>query len=103
MHPNLFINQKCNDMSSSLLAVGNVLQRWREQHGFTIWQIAKFEGGMRTEPLTRIERGESVQSHNLMNYLDFVWSHDPDFDFLNQWANECGYTPIKKEVGNGKE
>ena len=91
-------------MSSSLLAVGNILKRWREQHGFTIWQVAKYEGGMRTEPLTRIERGDSVQSHNLMNYLDFIWSHDSKFDFLNEWAKECGYTPINnKEVGNGKE
>lgn len=89
-------------MSSSMLAVGNILKRWREQHGFTIWQIAKYEG-IRTESLTRIERGDSVQSHNLMYYMDFIWHHDTNFDFLNEWAKECGFAPIKKEVGNGEE
>lgn len=76
---------------SNLFSLGEVLKAWREKKGFTLYAIAKFEGGMRVEPLKRIENGEHVDSANLLKYLDFVRCHDPNFDAIKETWKMCGY------------
>lgn len=78
-------------MDSNLMSLGEVLKAWRENKGFSLYSIAKFEGGMRVEPLMRIERGENVNSDNLMKYLDFVRCHDKDFNVIDETWKNCGY------------
>ena len=76
--------------SSNTYAIAHVLNKWRTEHGYSLYAIAKFEN-MRIEALQHIEQGYGNIA-SLMNYFDFIANHDRPFldDVLNQWRIGLG-------------
>jgi hypothetical protein len=67
------------------VGIGKILREWRGDR-FSLYAIAK-ECGCRAEGLQRIEEGKDVTTTNLMHYLHFVKTHDPQSDVIAAiWA-----------------
>lgn len=60
--------------------IGKILREWRGDR-YSLYAIAK-ECGCRSEGLQRIEEGKDVTTTNLMHYLHFIKSHDPQSDVI---------------------
>jgi len=55
--------------------IGKILKEWRGDR-YSLYAIAK-ECGCRSEGLQRIEEGKDVTTTNLMHYLHFIKTHEP--------------------------
>lgn len=83
-------------MDSYTTALGEVLKEWRTSHGFSMYEMAKFED-MRPDHFARIEKGQKVTTDNLMKYFDFIRCKDPDFDILHHVWVRCGYCSSEED------
>lgn len=77
-------------MDTFTFALGEALKAWRTSHGFSMYEMAKFED-TRPDHFARIERGRNVTTDNLMKYFDFIRCKDPDFDILRHVWARCGF------------
>lgn len=70
--------------------MGEILKRWREEKGLSLYRIAKLQN-MRIDTLQRIEAGEEVTTGALLQYLDEVIRQDPGFDVMGVWRKSMGF------------
>ncbi len=65
--------------------IGQILREWRGDK-YSLYAIAK-EQNCRADGLQRIEEGKGVTTINLMHYLHFIKTHDPESDVIAAiWA-----------------
>lgn len=72
-------------------AIAKVLRKWRENHGFSIYAVAKTED-CRQESIRRVEEGRgNIQS--LLQYFDFIRCKDRSYldCVLSDWAHQQGF------------
>lgn len=60
--------------------IGRILREWRGDR-YSLYAIAK-ECGCRSEGLQRIEDGKDVTTTNLLHYLHFIKTHEPQSDII---------------------
>lgn len=72
-------------------SMANVLRTWRESHGFSIYEVAKYEN-VRFENIKNIENGNGTMA-NLLRYLDFIGWKDKEYlnSILTDWRKEQGF------------
>lgn len=61
-------------------SIGKILKEWRGDR-YSLYAIAK-ECGCRSEGLQRIEEGKDVTTTNLMHYLHFIKTHEPQSEVI---------------------
>lgn len=76
---------------SQAAVFASIMKNWRTSHGFTLYQIAKFEN-TRIENIQKVEFGSATMV-TFLKYVDFIRCKDRPFieRLLSVWCRHCGY------------
>lgn len=89
-----YIEQEMFSWSSGTHAMGEVLKKWREEKGFSLYSIAKYEDNEqpRTELFKKVEEGRGSM-RSLLMYFDFIGWKDREFlhVLLTKWWKQMGF------------